>query len=85
MATEYEPEQIATMAAELGRVAAQLGVELPNDPAELTDRILTASARWASTADCRALGPFGAFLVGAADEPDFELIDRLISEQSLGA
>lgn len=82
MATTYEPEQIAAMAADFAAAAALLGIDLPGDPSELTETILTASARWGRLADCRALGPFGAFLIGAADEPEFELIDRFVSAQS---
>ncbi|MGC3020370.1 hypothetical protein [Brevibacterium sp. FAM 24630] len=79
MATTYEPEQIAAMAAEFGRAAALLDIDLPSDPVELTDCILTASARWSSLSGCRALGPFGAFLAGAADEPAFDHLDRLVA------
>lgn len=81
MATKYDAEQLAAMASEFDRVAVQLGIDLPAEPSELTEHILTASARWSRNADCRALGPFGAFLVGAADEPDLELIDRLVAAQ----
>jgi hypothetical protein len=81
MATTYEPEEIAAMTAEFARAAARLGIPLPGEPAELTDQILAASARWSELNGCRALGPFGSFLTGAADEAEFELIDRLISAQ----
>ena len=81
MATKYDPEQLAAMASEFDDAAARLGIDLPGDAAELTDRILTASAHWGTTADCRAVGPFGVFLVGTAGDSDFDLIDRLISAQ----
>jgi hypothetical protein len=79
MATRYSSEQIATMTAEFKQTADRLGIELPGDPARLVELILDASARWGSTSGCRAIGPFGTFLAGAATPPAFDLVEGFVA------
>ena len=81
MATRYSSEQIAAMTAEFEQAADKLGLELPGEPAALVELILDASARWGATSGCRALGPFGTFLAGAAAQPAFDLVDGLVDRQ----
>lgn len=84
MATDYSPERIATMAAELVAAARALGITLTPDSelgrmpsrgcgsqAEASDLVvalLEASSGWAAVSGSRASGPFGAFLAGTQAE-----------------
>lgn len=81
MATSYSSEQIAAMTAVFEQTADRLGLELPGEPAALVELILDASARWGATSGCRAIGPFGTFLAGAAAPPAFDLVDGFVAPQ----